>query len=409
VFTDFLYHLRGHGLKVSTTEWLSLVDALARGYSRADLAVFYRLARSLLVKKEAHYDLFDRAFASHFKGLDVGTEDIAAAVLEWLKDPVLPELSPEALEAMKAMDLDTLRSEFEARLREQDERHDGGNRWVGTGGTSPFGHGGVNPQGVRVGGAGGGRSAVQIAESRRFKNLRNDVVLDTRQIGVALRRLKKLAKHDSRVELDVDATIDKSAREGGDIDLVFSPVRENRVKLLLLVDVGGSMDPHALVCERLFSAAHKASHFKAKKTYFFHNCPYGRLYKDIAQHRGPNTADVLKEIDRTWTVIFVGDAWMSPFELTHDYGAISYFRHNKTTGLQWLKRFREKTEKIVWLNPEPTRIWHADSIRIIRSLFPMYELTVDGITEAVDYLRGAKTAEKQPEPSFLMRGPRWVI
>ena len=409
MFLNFLYHLRNAGLKISTTEWLSLMSALAQGYARADLSVFYTLARSLLVKRESDYDRYDFAFASFFKGLD---EDavISNAIEEWLKDPVMPRaLTPEDLEKMKTLDLDSLREEFERRLREQKERHDGGNQHIGTGGTSPFGHGGYNPQGVRVGGPGGGRSAMQVAEARRFKNLRSDVVLDTRQIGMALRRLKKLAKATSEEKLHLQRTIDKSAREGGEIDLVFAPVRENAVKLLLLVDVGGSMDPYAQLCERMFSAAHAANHFKKKKSYFFHNCPYAQLYSDIYQGRGPKTDEVLKDIDHTWTVIFVGDAWMSPYELTHPWGAISYYERNTKSGLEWLQKIRAKTEKIVWLNPEPERIWHADSIRIVRSLFPMYELSLDGISDAVDYLRGAKKAPPREKLIFKMPGSRSVM
>jgi len=390
MFTGFLLHLRAVGLKVTLTEWLVLVRALAEGYGRASLSVFYHLARSLLVKSEAQYDLYDRAFAEYFAGVAV-TADITEELLEWLKDPKgLPQLSEEDLAQLKAMDLDTLRETFEERLREQKERHDGGSKWVGTGGTSPFGHGGRNPQGVRIGGAGGGRSAVQVAEERRFAGLRNDRVLDTRQIGTALRRLRKLAKDNGPIELDIEQTIDKSARGGGDIELVFGPVRENRVKLLLLMDIGGSMDPHTQLCERLFSASHKASHFKAFEHYFFHNCPYGNLYKDMLNYDGVPTVDVLKQIDRTWTVMFVGDAWMSPFELTHEGGAISYSHHNAKTGLEWLQAFREKTDRVVWLNPEPKRIWQAPSVRLVRHVFPMFELTVDGLTEAVDHLRGHK-------------------
>lgn len=385
----FFFFLRGAGLKVSLTEWLALTRALCLGYGRASLSVFYHLARSLLVKRESDYDLYDRCFASYFQGVE-GALDLSDELLSWLKDPKLPrELSPEELELLQAMDLDSLREEFEKRLAEQKERHDGGSHWIGTGGTSPFGHGGTNPAGVRVGGKGGGRSAVQVAENRRFQNLRSDIVLDTRQMGVALRRLRKLAKEGGPEELDLEKTIDKSAREA-EIDLVFSPEKKNRIKLLLLVDVGGSMDPHAELCERLFSAAHAQSHFSKFKALFFHNCPYGRLYEDIFLGKGPKTDEVLKQLDATWSILFVGDAWMSPYELTHADGAIAYWERNRVTGIEWLRRFRRKTERIAWLNPEPRRIWEAPSIRLIRELFPMYELTLDGLTQAVDLLRGAR-------------------
>ncbi len=283
MFVDFFYHLRGYGLKVTITEWLSLMKALAIGHSRADLHVFYNLARCLMVKREADFDNYDRAFASFFMGVE-NHFDISDELLEWLSKPEMPrELTDEERAKLEALDLDELRERFKELLDEQKERHDGGNRWIGTGGMSPFGHGGEHPTGVRIGGAGGGRSAVQVATDRRFRNLRSDRILDTRQIGLALRRLRKLDKDEGPEELDVDETIDSSARNAGEIDLVFRPPKRNRIKLLLLIDVGGSMDPHTLLCERLFSAAHKANHFKKFEFKFFHNCVYENLYTDISR------------------------------------------------------------------------------------------------------------------------------
>jgi len=389
MFTDFLFHLRARGLKVTLTEWLALIRALSEGHARANLEVFYHLARALLVKRESLYDLYDRAFAEYFRGVDQHF-DLSDELLQWLQDPVLPrQLSEEELAAIEALDLDELRRRFAERLQEQQERHDGGSHYVGTGGTSPFGHGGSHPSGIRIGGAGGGRSAVQVAGERRFRNLRSDRVLDTRQIGTALRRLRQLGKDRRFEELDLDATVDKSARDG-DIDLVFGPPRKNRIKLLLLVDVGGSMDPHADLCERLFSATHAANHFRHFESRFFHNCVYEKLYTDIFHYRGEPTAEVLKRIDRTWSVVFVGDAWMSPFELTHAGGAIDFRHHNRTPGLAWLQRFRDRCPDSVWLNPEPRRIWNAPSVRLIREVFPMFELTLDGLQEAVDVLSGRR-------------------
>jgi uncharacterized protein with von Willebrand factor type A (vWA) domain len=390
MFTGFLYHLRGYGLPVSSTEWLALMESLYRGHARSNLSAFYHLSRALLVKKEAQFDLFDRAFASYFEGLE-DTFELDEELWKWLEQPELPrELTPEELEQLKALDLDELREQFEERLKEQDERHDGGNKWVGTGGTSPFGNGGTHPTGVRVGGTGGGRTAVQVAEDRRYRNLRTDRILDTRQVSVALRRLRRLARGDGPEELQLQKTIDKSAREGGEIDLVFEPPKENRIKLLLLMDVGGSMDPHAELCERMFSAAHKASHFQAFKSYYFHNCPYDTLYTDMWRGEGEPTERVLATIDNRWTVIFVGDAWMSPYELSHVGGALYYGHKNPVRGIEWLVKFRERCPKSAWLNPEPERIWNAESITMIRQVFPMYELTVDGLTACIDMLRGAR-------------------
>ncbi|MEM9597967.1 MAG: VWA domain-containing protein [Acidobacteriota bacterium] len=390
VFADFLFLLRARGLKVSLTEWLTLMRAMAEGHSRANLSHFYHLARALLVKRETQYDLYDQIFASHFRGVEHHF-DVSDELLQWLANPELPrQLTDEEKAALRAMDLDELRKTFEERLAEQKERHDGGSKWIGTGGTSPFGHGGTNPAGVRVGGPGGSRSAVQVATDRRFKNLRGDRILDTRQISVALRRLRRLGREGAPEELDLDATIDSSAKNGGDIDLVFGPERKNRVKLLLLMDVGGSMDPHTRLCERLFSAAHAANHFRSFESRMFHNCPYEYLFTDIYYRRGEPTADVLARIDRTWSVIFVGDAWMSPYELTHVGGAIDLFHQNRVPGLDWLRRFRDACPKSVWLNPEPQRIWNAPSIRMVREVFPMFELTLDGLGEAVDTLCGRR-------------------
>ncbi len=398
MFVGFFYHLRDHGLKASTTEWLSLVQALASGHARANLNTFYHLARALLVKRETDYDTYDRAFASYFSGIE-SQLDISDELLKWLEDPVLPQLSDEDRAKLEAFDLDELQRRFRDLLREQTERHDGGNRWIGTGGTSPFGHGGEHPSGFRLGGSGGGRSAVQVAGERRFRNLRSDRILDTRQIGVALRRLKRLDKDDGPEELDLDQSIDKSARGGGEIELVFAPPRRNRVKLLLLMDVGGSMDPYTHLCERLFSAAHAANHFKKFEYRFFHNCVYERLYTDMLSMRGELTAEVLKRLDHTWNIIFVGDAWMAPTELTNLAGAISYHHRNATTGLAWLKRIRERVPNSVWLNPEPVIRWNEPTIRLIRGVFPMYELTLDGLTEAIDVLRG--TRPNRPAPGIF--------
>lgn len=395
MFTEFLYHLRGAGLCVSLTEWMTLMEALVRGHARSSLTGFYHLGRSVLVKKESQFDLYDRAFASHFHGIEEHF-DLDDELLQWLANPALPRLlSPEQLERLQAWDLDKLREAFEQRMREQKERHDGGGHWIGTGGTSPFGHGGFNPSGIRIGGPGGGRSAVQVAEDRRYRNLRSDRVLDTRQIGAALRRLRRLAREQGPEELDLDATIDKSARQGGEIDLVFAPPRANRIKLLLLMDVGGSMDPHVVVCERLFSAAHAANHFKKFEYFFFHNCIYERLYTDMTRFTGSSTERVLGQVDETWSVVLVGDAWMSPYELSHPGGAIYYGHHNRRPGMEWLRDVRSRCPKSVWLNPEPHRVWEAPSVRMIRQVFPMFPLTIDGITEAVDTLRGSRANEIQ--------------
>lgn len=394
MFLDFLYHLRDGGLKVSSTEWLSLMRALAEGHARADLNTFYHLARCLLVKRESDYDAYDRAFASYFAGIE--STSLSDELFQWLQNPVLPQISDEDRAKLRGFDLDDLASRFRKLLDEQKERHDGGNRWIGTGGTSPFGHGGEHPTGIRVGGPGGGRSAVQIADARRYRNLRSDQVLDTRQIGLALRRLKRLEKDDGPEELRLDDSIDQSAKNGGEIELVFGPPRRNRIKLLLLMDVGGSMDPHAHLCERLFSAAHAANHFRKLEYRFFHNCVYQRLYSDMQNFVGEPTSQVLKRLDHTWSAIFVGDAWMAPSELTHIGGSIDYRNPSDTTGLEWLERIRRRVPNSIWLNPQSRGSWYEPTIRMIRRVFPMFELTIDGLTEAVDVLRGARPNRPSP-------------
>ncbi len=392
MFLAFFFQLRAYGIKVSPTEWLALMTAVSKGYDRADLRVFSSLARALLVKREGQFDAFDRAFAVAFEGVD-DRLPITEELLAWLEQPVPPKLlSDEELAQLQAMDLDALRETLRQRLAEQKERHDGGNHWVGTGGTSPFGQGGTNPAGIRVGdGGGGARSAVAQASERRYQNLRSDRVLDTRSIGAALRKLRKLARDQGPDELDIDESVDRSAREA-EIELVMRPPRKNRVKLLLLLDVGGSMDPFSTLCERLFSAAHQSSHFAQLKTYFFHNCVYDKLYTDFSTGEGLRTADVLGQIDQTWTVIFVGDAWMSPHELAFD-GNFFSMAQAKTPGIEQLRRFARKAKASAWLNPEPPRIWNAPSVKEIRRVFPMFELTLDGLDRAVDHLRGARPVE----------------
>lgn len=390
MFVDFLYHLRAHGLGVGTTEWLTLMRALVGGHAQSSLSAFHVLARAILVHRESDFDRYDRAFAEFFEGVE-NLFDLDDELLNWLSNPVEPRvLTDEERAALQALDFDELQRRFAERLAEQKKRHDGGNRWIGTGGTSPFGNAGTHPTGIRVGGSAGGRSAVAVASERRFANLRTDRALDSRQLGVALRRLRRLARQDEAVELDLDETVAESARQMGEIELVFRPPRNNRVRLLLLVDVGGSMDPWAKLTEELFTAAHKATHFKSFRAFFFHNCVYGKVYRDIEQWEGTDTQQVLDDIDRDWLVLFVGDAYMHPWELTQPGGALHSRTGERESGAAWLKRFAERCPRTAWLNPENPRIWDAPSIRIVRSIFPMYPLTVDGLTEAVDVLRGAK-------------------
>lgn len=391
MFVNFLYHLRHRRLPVSTTEFLTLLEALEKGLSRQSLEHFYVVARSILVKRPEHYDIYDQTFAEFFEDTAFDEsllEGLHDELLEWLAEAKSPrELSAEELESLRALGLDELREEFEKRLLEQDERHDRGNRWIGTGGTSPFGHSGKNPAGVRVGGSGGNRSAVQIASKRRFRNLRKDLTLDVRDIGMALRRLRQLTREGNQEILDLDATIDQTARNAGDIELVFRPPRENNVKLLLLCDVGGSMNPYTKLTSRLFSAAHQASHFKNFESYYFHNCPYETLYTDLEQKEGRPTEEAFRNLDRTWRCIVVGDAAMAPTELTEAGGSVDYWHFNEKPGIYYLRKLKETIPRTVWLNPDKPQWWGGWTTRTIKTLFPMLPFTMQGLEEAVDELR----------------------
>lgn len=391
MFVSFFYHLRRRGVPVSTTEFLSLLQALQKGLIGESLDRFYQIARALLVKRVEHYDLYDQAFAEFFQdeawtGAQTALTD---ELMSWLNNPKeFPDLSPEQRAMLDALDLDELRRSFEERMEEQDERHDGGSKWVGTGGTSPFGHGGVNPAGVRVGGEGGGRSAVQIASARRFRDLRNDLTLDVRQMGTALKKLRVLTRRGRQSELDLDGTIERTAQNAGDLEILFRAPRKNRVKLLLLMDVGGSMTPYSRLCSRLFSAAHQASHFKAFKSYYFHNCPYDILYENMGRNQHLSTQHMLDQIDETWTCIIVGDAAMAPTELMSSGGGLDYYTMNERSGLWWLEHIRASIPATVWLNPDPVSYWPTTfSVRKIQSIFEMYPLTINGLDDAVHELR----------------------
>jgi uncharacterized protein with von Willebrand factor type A (vWA) domain len=382
MFTDFFYILRNKKVPVSITEWMTLMECLAGGHI-SSLDEFYFLARAVLVKSEAHYDSYDLAFQEYFSGVKT-LPSITEQVLEWLADPRnRMGLSERERAALEGMDLDELISELEKRLREQTERHDGGDYWIGRWGTSPFGHSGTNPAGIRIGGEGGGGRAIQIAMDRRFRNYRHDLILDTRQMKVALKGLRQLSRVGPEDELDLDATIGASARNCGDIELVWRRSRKNAAKLLLLMDVGGSMDPFVRLCSQLFSAAHSSSHFKEFRYYYFHNCIYDNLYEDMGRRETKGTEYVLRTLAPDFRVVLVGDAMMASTELTDRYGAINYHDRNETPGIVWLKRFADHFTHCVWLNVEGQQYWGHMTVRMVRSIFPMYPLTIEGLQQAV--------------------------
>jgi len=386
MFFDFFHALRRHKVPVSLTEWMTLMEALNQGFAYASLQRFYTLARSLLVKDVGYYDAYDLAFQEVFRGVET-PEDILTEVLAWLQDPhTLEHLKPEQLALLSKLELQRLRELFAERLREQKARHDGGNQMIGTGGTSPFGHNGKHPSGVRIGGRGAQRSAVQVAEERQFENYRNDRILDIRQIQVALRKLRHLKRVGLEEELDLTETIDQTCKNGGEIELVFHPPRKNNAKVLLLMDAGGSMMPYANLVERLFSAAHKTTHFKDFQHYYFHNCIYEQLYVDMRLNKKDTTASLLHTLDPGYKVVLVGDAYMAPEELLEPGGAIYYYHNNDTPGIEWLRRIQAHFHACIWFNPMPERHWSRPSISLIRQVFPMFELTLEGLDQGIKHL-----------------------
>jgi hypothetical protein len=395
LFGRFFFGLRTAGLKVGLSEWMALMRAMNEGAIEPDLTDFYSVARSLLIKSETQFDTYDQVFASVF-GKGQLPRQAVEDLLEWLAIArEMEQLTDDQIKALEALPLDELRRLFEERLREQTERHDGGNRWIGTGGTSPFGNGGMNPAGVRVGGSGGNRSAIQIATARRFREYRNDRLLDTRSMTVALKKLRRLSRKEGVLELDVDETIDKTCRNAGDLTIIERPPRENEARVLLLMDVGGSMDPYTKVVEQLFSAASALDHWKQFEAFSFHNCVYAKLEPSARKYgeKTVETADVLRERSQETFLILVGDAYMAPSELLERYGSVDYDITNLTPGIVWLHRLKKRFPRAVWLNPIPEKSWYGWTIKLVGRLFPMFPLTIDGLEDAIDVL-----LKRTPEP-----------
>ncbi|RMD84579.1 MAG: VWA domain-containing protein [Candidatus Dadabacteria bacterium] len=393
MFLDLFYGLREEGVPVGIQEWMALMEALEKGLHGSSLVRFYHLARACLVKSEAFYDAYDRVFARVFHGVE-GSLEITDQVLEWLRDPRnFPGLTPQQLAQLERLTNDELMRRFLETLAEQSERHDGGDRWIGTGGRSPFGHSGYHPTGIRVGGQGRRRSAMKVAEERRFEDYRTDVALDVRRIRTALRRLRQLTRSGPATELDLDGTIDETCRNGGEIELVFRPPRRNNLRLLLLMDVGGTMEPYRTPVSRLLTALCQERSLRELRAYYFHNCVYDAVYEQAAMRASDAlpTGDLIRQLDERWKLLVVGDAAMHPAELLEPFGAIDPRRATRTPGIVWLQRLARHFDRVAWLNPDPPESWrHGYTVRLIRRLFPMFPLTVDGIAEAVSALVGAR-------------------
>jgi uncharacterized protein with von Willebrand factor type A (vWA) domain len=393
-FVPFLYELRARKVKVGPQEATSLARALVAGIHESSLDGFYHVARALCVHREADLDAFDQAFSSHFKGIESASMNVLDELEEWLRDPrINRELSDDERAAMQSLDMEELRRMFEQRLREQHERHEGGNHWIGTGGRSPFGAGGAHPSGVRVGPMGGGRSAMAVADARAYKPYRSDLILDIRQIEMALRKLRAFSRDGQLFELDIDETIVATSKNAGELEIVLRPPRKSNVRVLLLMDVGGSMDPHAQLVSQVFSAAKRAKNFRELKTFYFHNCIYGRLYETERFSDPVKVRDLLERLTPEWKLVVVGDAAMHPAEiLGHgDWHFSSDRTHGEAMpGIKWLMLLVDFFHHGVWLNPDPPSYWRGGTAEAISKVFPMYQLTLDGLGEAVAHLsRGA--------------------
>ncbi len=383
---DFFFTLRKAQVPATVRELLVLLEALQQRIAFASIDEFYLLARLCLVKDEKYFDRFDQAFGHYFKGLEA-LDGFADALIpeHWLEAEFLKNLSEEEKAEIEALGgLEKLLETLRERLDEQKERHAGGSKWVGTGGTSPFGHSGYNPEGVRIGGESKNRRAVKVWEKREFRNLDDSVELGTRNLKVVLRKLRKFARTGAAEELDLDDTIRATASNAGLLDLKMVPERHNAAKVLLFFDVGGSMDPYIKLCEELFSAAR--SEFKHLEYFYFHNCVYERLWQDNRRRfdNSLDTLDVLRTYSRDYRVIFIGDASMAPYEITSAMGSVEHM--NKEAGHTWLQRVTDTWGKVVWLNPVPKKHWHyTHSISLVEQLMDghMYPLTVEGIEEAI--------------------------
>ncbi|MDO4518646.1 MAG: VWA domain-containing protein [Bacillota bacterium] len=394
MFLEFFYLLRARGLEISINEWMTLVEALDKGLANASLTGFYMLCRSILIKSESEYDKFDQIFGEYFQGIET-PEDLPNEFWRWLEESELERAIDDfGNKELFERELDELIKMFEERQKEQKEKHDGGNYWIGTGGTSPFGRGGYNPSGVRVGGSSRHRSALQIAGERNFKDFREDNILDIRSFQMAFRKLRQ---YSSRVdtnekELDIDKTIDETCDNGGLLTLAYEKPRKNTVKVLLLIDSEGSMLPYSKLCNRLFQAVSRSNHFKDLQIYYFHNAIYDQLYTTphCKLRDSVDTTWVFNRLDADYKVIFVGDAAMAPSELYRPGGNSIIGIFNRETGMEWFQKFKKRFKKQIWLNPiresSWTYVYGSRTIHDIGTVFPMFELSVSGLEAGIKKL-----------------------
>ena len=386
---NFFHGLRDAGVPVTTRELLDLMEGLKQHVVFGSIDDFYFFSRACMVKDEKYFDRFDRAFGLHFKDLEA-LDDVIEALIpdDWLRTEFLKNLTEEEKAKIESLGgLEKLIEEFKKRLEEQEERHEGGNKWIGTGGTSPFGQEGYHPEGIRVGPNGKNKKAVKVWEKRDYKNLDDSVELGTRNIKIALRRLRKFARTGAEDELDLDDTISSTARNAGLLDIKMVPERHNAVKVLIFFDVGGSMDPHVKVCEELFSAAR--TEFKHMEYFYFHNFIYESVWRNNVRRHNERfpVLDILHKYSHDYKVVFVGDASMSPYEIMQPGGSVEHW--NEEPGELWMRRIREVYDKVIWINPVPEDEWqYTQSVAITHQLLEghMYPLTLKGLEEGMSYL-----------------------
>ncbi len=394
MFLDFFLLLKEEGLPVSIGEYLNLLEALNKRVTRFSVEEFYFLSKTILIKHEQFLDRYDLLFGNYFHGVELTDSEKKEIQKDWLQKEIDRLFSEEEKAMIEKMGgLDKLMERLQQLLEEQKEKHQGGNKWIGTGGTSPFGNSGFNPEGINIGGKGGGRSAVKVWEKRQFQNYSSDVELNTRNIKLALKRLRILTREGIEDELDLHTTIEKTSRNGGYLEIEMHPAKKNRVKVLLFFDVGGSMDPYVELCEQLFSAA--KSELKHLEFFYFHNCVYESIWKDNNMRYSDRipTFEILHKFNQDYRVIFVGDATMSPYELTAQGGSVEHY--NDETGIAWLQRFVTKFPNTVWLNPSNEYYWDGTpTVKIIKEVFKdrMFPMTLDGLAKAMKTLKGKKVA-----------------
>jgi len=386
---DFFLKLKGAKVPVTTKEYLMLIEGMQKGVVGSSIDDFYYFSRTCLVKDESNFDKFDRVFGEYFKGVEAIMGVEADIPLEWLRKQVELNLSAEEKAKIEAMGgWEKLMETLKKRLEEQKGRHQGGSKWIGTGGTSPYGAYGYNPEGIRIGqDASRNRSAVKVWDQREYQNLDDQVELGTRNIKIALRRLRRFARDGAPEELDLDGTISSTARKAGMLDILMRPERHNKVKVLLFFDIGGSMDDHIKLCQEMFSAA--KTEFKHMEYFYFHNCLYDYVWKDNRRRHSERTptVDIMHKYGHDYKLIFVGDATMSPYEILQPGGSIEY--SNDESGAVWMRRMLDVYRKAIWLNPEPEQLWpYRQSISVIREIMEarMYPITIEGLARAMRYL-----------------------